>query len=350
MILRSHGLLTPVAGPIDAVRACVGVQTQYATSLPVGVAARTAKTKKDWDYKALQSGELIKSWTVRSTIHVHTPEDYGLMLEAFGEARRKRFVGWMAKHAAFSDSSLEAAEDRILEALATGPLTRQQIHEQVTEFKGMFMVGWGLDVMGLAYLGKIVLLTPQKGATQFKRIERPEKRWTTQEATIELMRRYFATHGPATLADCVYWAGMSASQAREAFKALRDELQSVEVEGFPGQRFILKGTEAPLAKPSGLRLLAKFDPLMMGFRDKTLFLPATVHKEVFRPAGQVEATVLENGKVTGTWRLARSGNRGTVIVHPISPKGSKNETKIERQLVGLKSALGLSEIDFSVER
>lgn len=355
MILGAHGLHPNVAGTLEAVRGCVGVQTQYAASLPSAVAARTSNTKPGWDYKALQKGDLIKSWTIRSTIHVHEPEDYQLMLDAIGDHRRKRHLRWMDSVAIPNGRSIEDLEERILGALDSGPLTRQQIHDHVPEYKGMPMVGWGLDVMGLAYLGRLVMLTPEKGATQFKKIDRPECRFTPHEAVVAIMRRYFETHGPATLADFTYWAGLGAADSRAALKDLAGELQEVEVTGFPGARFVLKsclGQESKVKsqRVSGLRFLAKFDPIVMGFKDKTLFLDANRRDDVFRPAGQVEATVLENGKVTGTWRLVRVGTKGTVVVYPFHAKCLKDESKAERQLAQLRKSMGLTQIDLTIER
>lgn len=347
-ILAAQSLSVPAPDPTAVVGGCVAIQTQYAVSLPVAVAARTAKAPATWESKATRVGEIVKSWSLRCTIHVHTAADHRLILEALGPRQRKRHETWMRQVSAMSAAQFESMEVSVLAVLASGPMTRQQIHDEIPDLRAIPFAGWGLDLKWLAYAGRIVLLTPEKGATRFQAIEPVQFIRTPNEAVKELMCRYFATHGPATLADFRYWTGLPAIDVRRAFAEVETELVKVHVEGFPGDRFLHRNARE-FGDLRTTRLLAKFDPLMMGFKDKSLFLAPDRHHEVFRKAGQVEAAVLENGRVTGTWRLERKGGKATVAVYPFAGGCLKGKREAERQLEKLKSGLGLKRLDLRIE-
>jgi len=202
-----------------------------------------------------------------------------------------------------SDHELDRLLDEVRAALTDGPLTRYEIHERVPFLRQVPGTGWGVDVMGLAYLGELALAGGVTGSTKFRLIE-PPAAIPHEEALRLLILRYFESYEPATLDDFRYWAGISAVHARQALLAARPGLQEVEVEGWPGVRYVRIGGTEHEGEIFGVCLLPKFDSLLMGYRDKSLFLPDRLKPLVFRKAGQVEATILKDGRVCGTWRLA----------------------------------------------
>ena len=52
-----------------------------------------------------------------------------------------------------------------------------------------------------------------------------------EEALAELAARYFRSHGPATVQDFAWWAGLRASEAREAVEAVHGRLLSLTPDG-----------------------------------------------------------------------------------------------------------------------
>ncbi len=71
--------------------------------------------------------------------------------------------------------------------------------------------------------------------------------------------------------------------------------------------------------PPRVVLLPKFDSLMMGYKDKSPFLDPRHQRQVFRPQGTIEATVLLDGFVAATWRRKSDGKKSmvTVTVKPL---------------------------------
>jgi len=340
MILRRHGLIEPFAKPLEAMGAVFAVQTQYAASLPMALATRTKGLKAGWHKKV--EHDVVKSWTLRHTLHAQLAEDHDLFLAAGGPWMYGRYVHWITRNRVLTHDQLDRMQEGILEALADGPKPRPEIHDRVPAWKDVPSTGWGIDVMGLAYLGKLKLIMTDSGPTQFA-LHQSRVDLEPEAALAELARRYFANYGPATLADFAYWTGLQMGMVKPVFDTVKDELTPVEVEGMKGQRWVYR--EEVTDDLPKVRLLAKFDPLTMGHRDKTLFLPEKYRNQVIRIAGQVEAAVLVNGQMAGTWRVVRKGKGGQIAIEPFKKIAKARWPAIEREARKIGKALGLNAVE-----
>jgi hypothetical protein len=331
-LLRRQGLTAPFDDPLDVVAAMVAVQTQYAGSLAVAVAARLRKGKLGWEEPALApGGSLVKAWTLRNTLHTQRPEDHALILGTIGPRLYRRYRNW----AEGAGLDVDATEEAILRALMAGPLKRSDLHREVPQFIGMPMVGWGLDVMGLAVRGRVCVVG--RGSEQrFCRREgfEPKADWH------ELFRRYLRAFGPATEADFRFWLGMRALDVALEPKHV-EGIVAVEVEGMRGERWMIAEPATEELRPSlGVHLLAKFDPLVLAHREKSLLIPEAFRTRVFRAAGQVEATMLSEGQVCATWRMQRAGRAIRMEFEPLRKFGKREVQRAHRVAEALTKKLG----------
>lgn len=53
-------------------------------------------------------------------------------------------------------------------------------------------------------------------------------------------------------------------------------------------------------------MLPRFDSLVLAHRDKTLILDESYRRHVFKPAAVVDATVLRDGRIAGTWQAKQT--------------------------------------------
>ncbi len=355
-LVASQGLTTPFATPEEAVRNLFAVQTQYAASLGVAIATRVRRMKPAWPDAAFNKNPtLVKTWSLRSTLHAHLVEDRALV-KAFCKPRYDQFLGWMKTYQ-MAPGQMLFRENEILEALEQGPLTRLQIHEAVPELKSLDWSGWGADVKGLAYKGHVILAPCGPGQTRFVLAKQwlgsePDDSLSFEDALVEILRRYLRSHAPATISDFAYWTGIKAVSARAAFSRLAAELVPVDVEKLEGTRYILATDVERFQKlpaATGVRLLAKFDPLLMSHRDKALYLDSKHLKTVSQLAGQIEACVLIDGKVAGIWRLARKANSGEVSVQQFRPFKPREVARLEKEVLRLGRALGVRELSIDLD-
>ncbi|AIE85515.1 winged helix DNA-binding domain-containing protein [Fimbriimonas ginsengisoli] len=334
LILGQQGLIVAFAQPLEAVRAMVAVQTQYAASLPVAVAARLRKGRPGWEDDALSvGGSLVKSWSVRNTLHAHLPEDHRLILGTMGDHAYRRYLKWARDYHGLEVDRLEA---EMIAALSNGPLSREQLHDHVPIFRGLPGIGWGLDVMGLALKRRVCIVG--RGSEQCFALLEPGE---APRNLGGLLRRYLEAFGPATLSDFYRWSGLSAAESKLALNEAGD-LERLTVEGMKGERLALPGQLDAIPEGSlGVKLLAKFDPLILAHRDKTLFLPEKHHRHVFRIAGQVEAVVLSDGIACATWRLIRKGKKASIAIDPIRPLKPRESGRLAKEAASLVKKLGL---------
>lgn len=328
---------------IEAVHSLVAVQTQYAMSLPNAVAVRSRANRKPWWTKAIQPGNgLVKSWTVRYTLHTMTDENYGLLTRAFGERQYARYVHWMKTRRNIDEKEVDRRQKLILDALKEGPQNRKTLHRLIPAFQEMEGTGWGTDVMGLAFRGEICIVS-HNGPTTFASREPNLPKCSKEDALDEVLRRYLRAYGAASVHDFDYWTGHLAAQNRPAFRRIREELVEVRCPNqapFFALRDVFEATMSErFANPSAL--LAKFDVSLLGHKSKTFFLSDRDKPKVFRIAGQIEAPLLLKGRIRGTWRMKSSANglefRLEVWSKPLSGQES---AKTEAMAASLAMALG----------
>ena len=344
LLLKNQGLTEPLPDPDAALERVVAVQTQYAQSLEIALAARSKKRLKGWEARGLApDGHLHKSWGLRHTLHTHGPQGWALVHGAVGEIMHARHHRRMRE---FPEFDAREIETRILEILAEGPRTRPEIHARIPGLENLHGVGWGRDVAGLAFQGKLKVVG--RGAEQrFARVDSPLPSEDPGTFPLggrqggglgmqSLLRAYLRAYGPATVKDFAHWTNLPQRDVAPVFAALRERL--LEMDG----GFALEAGEAP-APPAAI-LLAKFDPLVLGHADKTRWLAPEHYKRVFRIAAQVEAVVLLRGRAAATWRLARQPNRATVTVEPFRALRPPETRAIERAAGKLGASIGWGEV------
>lgn len=327
-VLWRQGLLERTVTAEEAIRKVVVVQTQYSLSLYPALFARSSGTSHGQVERLLrEERSLIKTWAHRHTVHTFHREDFAMILGAIGPSAYRRFLHWCDKRGRFGEHSYAEVADHVLRALASGPLQRTQLHQQVPAFSKDHHWGWGVDVMGLAYRGDLVFAEQGGARTAFARRDL----WMghlepVAQAQQTLATRYLAGHSPATAADFLYWTGLRKADAGEALSLLKAASQD-SLDGLP---------------ESSPRLLAKFDPLLMGWKSRALFLNPKVAGRVVRPAGQIEATVLLNDEIQGTWRLKRNGSRGVLRIAWFATPGKRALRAVEREAEALCAGWGLA--------
>ena len=132
--------------------------------------------------------------------------------------------------------------------------------------------------------------------------------WTTRAkhlerdaALAELARRYFTSHGPATLQDFVWWTGLKVSDAKAGLDSVSSELARFSVDG----RIYWMPRDLPDRTPSSLtvHLLPGFDEYLLGYKDRSAALDAR-HAQKIVPGGNgmFLSTLVINGRVAGVWK------------------------------------------------
>lgn len=161
-----------------------------------------------------------------------------------------------------------------------------------------------------------------------------------EEALARLALRYFTAHGPATLPDFTWWSGLSVTDARKALESAKKQLISAP---FNNNTYWWADTKKEIKrKASSLYLLPAFDEWIIGYKDRSLMVDNAFIKHTISSNGIFKPVILENGKVTGTWK--RTLHKQTMLIDPIyySKPGSTQQKAVTRAAAGYATFYGAS--------
>ncbi|WP_216216274.1 winged helix DNA-binding domain-containing protein [Amycolatopsis aidingensis] len=284
---------------------------------------------------AIEDGTLVRSTLMRATQHLMSVPDFRLVRPVLAPLLRRVQRNAFGRRTAGVDLDELVAEARTL--LADGRvLTRPELGRLLARRRpGADPTGLGWTVQ---YLLPLVHPAPSgtwntRGATPFASAE-----WTgvPQEATTEdadeLVRRYLAAFGPATVADARAWSGVSG--LREVFARLRPELR-VYADQSGRELFDLPDRPLPPADlPAPVRFLPEFDATLLAHADRTRIMTDQIRRQVCVGAG-VAATVLVDGTVAATWTTARDRDTVVLTVQPLRPLSTTDIGEIEHEALRL---------------
>ena len=279
--------------------------------------------------QAFDAGAVVRTHILRPTWHFVAPDDIRWMLALTGP----RVLAGNRLYCRKSglDEKVLARSRRVLEkALGGGKFMTRTALGAVLARAGIAGDGQRLAYLMMdAELQQVVCSGPRQGKqfTYALLDERaPRARvLANDEALAELTRRYFASHGPATVADFVWWSGLTVKLAKTGLEILGRTVVSETIDGYTYWS-VPSGASArkkPAAQGPIVHLLPNYDELMNALRDRRLFQDAAGPP----PAGAFEGfphQLAVDGVLRGAWRRTVTGRAVTIDVRPFRPL-SKDE-------------------------
>ena len=128
----------------------------------------------------------------------------------------------------------------------------------------------------------------------------------------DVVRRYLAAFGPATVADVAAWSRLTG--LREVVERLRPGLRMFRDER---GRELFDLPDAPRPDPdtpAPPRFLPEYDNVLLSHADRSRFVSGDLRGRLSRVAGPVHGAVLYDGFGCGLWRLERSADGATATL------------------------------------
>lgn len=280
--------------PEEAARAVLGIQAQDLRAAGLAIRARVPTAVPT----AIAEAELVRTWTVRGTVHLLAADDLPWLDALTGPRNRRRFDALMIKRGNLATA--EAIRPAALEILADGPMTRSALIERLDEHGLPSLGPHSINVLmpWLASTGEVLGLADGS----FRRAD-PPPAVDADEALATLGRRYLAGYGPAGPEDLARWSGLPITACRRALAGVDDAV--------PAGAGLLALPETARAEPDPppVVLLGAFDTSMLGWRNREPFVAAADDKKLLPGGGVIRPVVLVGGRATGTWKLDGSGRR-----------------------------------------
>jgi hypothetical protein len=135
-----------------------------------------------------------------------------------------------------------------------------------------------------------------------------------EEKPLELVRRYLAAFGPATVTDAQVWSGLKGLKI--TFEALRSELVTFRDER-GRELFDLPNAPRPSEEADApVRFLPEYDNLVLAHSDRSRIIAEAHRSRIVTANLKVLATFLVDGAVAGTWKVTRKGKAATLMLEP----------------------------------
>lgn len=335
----------PCDSATEAVRWLGAVQAQDLGSACVSVGLRTRAGSPADVQAAMDSGDVVRSWPMRGTLHLVAAGDLRWMLR-LGPPRVATVYRRRHEQLGLDDVVLARARTLAEDALAGGRQLRRADLMDCWERAGITTTGQrGYHLLVHLAQTAVVCLGPLvEGEQAFVLLDewvpRP-RRLDRDEALGEWTQRYFTGHGPATLKDFCWWTKLTVGDAKAGLALASPHLESLDVDGV--QHWMDPGTPerhaACRAEAGGVYLLPGFDELLLGYTDRSALLDSRYADRIV-PGGNgvFQPTVVEDGRVVGTWR--RTGrDRATVEAAPFTSFSSVVEAALaERDVSTARTA------------
>jgi hypothetical protein len=175
---------------------------------------------------------------------------------------------------------------------------------------------WGGVFVELARLGKAAFR--DMTSRDFDLID-AEPTQTFAAVLPELFRRFLAAYGPATLADAVWFFGLTKDRKKALFALPLDEYSQFE---HNKNIYYYIDTDASFADIPEMTLLSGFDPLIVSYSDRSAVLPPEYKSAVITKSGICLPTIAVNGQVAGLWNIKK--DRPTLEFFTLQPKRIQN--------------------------
>lgn len=313
--LYNHHLVgTRFDKPAEVVAWLGAVQSQDYAGAKWAVAQRThGCTDADLD-QAFAEGSLLRTHVLRPTWHFVTPADIRWSL-AITAPRVHALNAHMYRQFQLDDALFLRSSEVLVKALEGGrQLTRAELGATLGQ------AGIAAEGMRLGYLVhfaelEAILCSGARRGKQFTYALLDErapqaKRLAREEALAELTKRYFTSHGPATLKDFTWWSSLTLADAREGMEMVKSHFVS-EVVG--GQTlWFAPSTSVAKASTPEVYLLPNYDEYI-SYADRSAIFDGP-YADWFDPRKNevfVHMIVID-GQIVGAWR--RTFKKGAAVI------------------------------------
>ncbi len=306
------------ASPDDVVQCLGAIQAQDYAAAKWALGLRMQNATDDDIEQAFSSGAILRTHVMRPTWHFVSPADIRWQLALTAPRVKAASAYWY--HRLELDETLFARSNAALvKALQGGQqLTRPELIPVLQQA--------GITTDGEQRLTYIIMRAELdgvvcSGARRGKQFtyalldERaPQARTLDRdEALAELSRRYFTSHGPATLQDFVWWSGLTMADAKTGLAMVKSQFAHEEIDDqtywFAPSTLCTKDT------PQTAYLLPNYDEYIVGYTNRSAIYSA-IHNEKLDSRGNVlfNHTIIIDGRIVGTWK--RTLKKDAVVIAP----------------------------------
>lgn len=328
----------PFSSPAEAVAWFGAVQSQEFAEAKWSLSERIRDCRDADVEAAFERGEILRTHVLRPTWHFVAAADIRWLLRLTAP-RVHQATGYSRRRDGLDAALLARTGDLLAKALTRSEsLTRTELGEALAragiEAKGSRLA----HILMHAELEQILCSGPRRGKqhTYMHLDDRapngPEL--TPEQALAELARRYFQSHGPATLNDFSWWSGLTRSEAKEGMAAIAGSFDSQEDED--GTVWLSAPRSAPVGIATGAFLIPMYDELGVAYKDLRMVYARPPPED-----GLMRRPVVIDGECVGSWSRKVAARETVVEVTLLGELAHGQNEALEAVAQRFGSFLGL---------
>ncbi|MCA9918633.1 MAG: AlkZ family DNA glycosylase [Anaerolineales bacterium] len=334
-----HLAAAPLAEPVDVVRWLTAVQAQdyYGALWSLGQRLKTSdEAQLD---AAFNTGAILRTHLLRPTWHFVAPEDIRWLLQLTGPRVHQR-CGTGYRQLELDDATRQRCHQIIIQALAGGKhLTRHELGQALVQ-AGIQHAATGRRLTYIvmsAELDGVLCSGPRRGKQfTYALLEEwvppaPEK--TAVEALAELTRRYFQSHGPATVHDFANWSGLTVGDGRIGLDLVQKELEHTTIN--EQTYWFSPKIPATRTEPPRAYILSVFDEYFIGYKDRRAIANQQVTTELGNLGNGLTYILVLDGQIIGSCRRTVQSKSVTIEMNnflPLNPAAKQAVAHAAQQL------------------
>src|SRR5215510_7620425 len=318
-----------VEKPGDVVAWLGAVQAQdYLGALwAVGLRMRSA-VEADVE-RALADRTIIRTWPMRGTLHFVAAADVRWMLELLTPRVVENNAQRLLRQFGLDEAVFARSKYLVARALQGGKQMTRTVLYEALEAGGVSTAGQrGLHILWRLAQDGVICFGAREGKQQtFALLDEwapKAKRMGRDESLAELAKRYFTSHGPATLQDFSWWSGLTTADATAGLEMAK---RSLAQETINGQTYWLaSSTPATNDSSPTAHLLPAYDEYTVAYKDRSAALNPKYSNLPNYGHGIFNPTIVVDGQVIGTWKRTLKKDTLAISTSPFT-KLNRAETR-----------------------
>jgi DNA glycosylase AlkZ-like len=326
--------------PEDVVRALGAVQSQDYNAALWALGLRLKSASFDQVEAAFARRTIVRTWPMRGTLHTVPAQDARWMLELM-TPRVIRASASRYRQLELDDKVLAKSAKLTLKALEGGKHVTRPGFYKVLERGGVATAGSrGLHILGYLAQKQLICFGARAGKQQtivlFDEWVPNSRQVDQEEALGMLARNYFTGHGPATIQDLAWWAGLTVADVKKGLESIKPELEHLTV----GERTYWLARDATAGPIGEAYLLPVYDEYLVAYRDRTAALDPA-HKldpgdSILKPA------IVVDGRIAGTWTRTMKKDKLVVALKTFVPVSAAKRPLLANAAERLGRFVGLA--------
>ncbi len=308
---------------VDVVQWLGAVQAQDFAAAKWAIGLRMSDATDNDIEQAFTNGAILRTHVMRPTWHFVSPADIRWLL-ALTAPRVCAALAYYDRQFELDGTTFLQSHKTLAKALQGGrQLTRTELASVLHQVGIATENGQRMtQLMMHAELDGIICSGARRGK-QFTYALLDERVPQTNvldhdDALAELVRRYFTSHGPATMQDFMWWSGLPGDETKVGLEMNASQLFHERING---QTYWFSELTPLVQGISQIAyLLPNYDEYTVGYKDRSAVLDTSPpNKLATRNSDLLGHVVVLDGRVVGTWKRTLTKDTVLVALYPSTP-------------------------------